>query len=105
MTKKYKSLRALFRSKKRWCQGADAKDVNGQDVYPRDNTAVCFCLGGGAYTLYSSGTYSKVMTKLAKVIKPKGRGKGSSETIVVQYNDDPKRKFSEIQAVVRKAGV
>ena len=107
MKTKYKSLRALFRSKKRWCQGIDAKDADGCAVDPSDNTAACFCLGGGAYALYESEVYDVVMTKLAKAIKPKlkGKGKGSNETIVIHYNDDPKRKFSEIQSLVRKAGV
>jgi len=103
MKTKYKSLQQLFRSERRWCQGTDAKDVNGQDVDPSDDQAVCFCLGGGAFALYDREAYDEVMTKLAKAIKPKG--KGSSETIVIHYNDDPKRKFSEIQSLVRKAKV
>jgi len=103
MKTKYKSLRALFRSKKRWCQGLDAKDANGNYANPKTPAAVSFCLAGGAWLLYKGEAYDHVIGRLSALVKPKA--KQCPTITIVQYNDDPKRKFSQIQSLVRKAKV
>lgn len=94
--RKYKSLRALFRAKSRWCQGSFAKTAAGKAVTPSSKNATSFCLLGGIRKVYGNGEKAREITeKLRTEIDRR------YYMPIVGFNDKPRRQFHTIQAIVR----
>lgn len=99
--RKYRSLRTLFASAKRWTQGAYARNAKGRVCSSKGSAATQFCLIGGMQHVYgNSERYGEVRNALEKVILKKYR-----DSSIVVFNDNVERTFKDIQAVIRAARV
>lgn len=85
------TLQKLFKTKKNWCQGASARSATGRAVKVDSPRAVAWCLGGALELCYHHDM--RPDKKLSKVIKT---------NLFSNWNDDPKRKFSEVKRLVKE---
>lgn len=100
---KVRSLRGLFRKPDAWCKGYLAKTIEGFVVEPTNPLATSFCLLGGLERVYDGKpeVYKKARERLTKYIK----GHFGRHHSVASYNDAVRRKFTDIQKVIRAARV
>lgn len=90
-------IKELFSDPSRWTQGAFARDKDGNEVSPRSRKAVCWCLEGATEKCYKGDD----IFEAARTIH---RGLGDHEFVAV-WNDNKKRKFEEIKALVEKLDI
>lgn len=105
--RKFKSLRELFRNKRRWCKGAYARDMfnTGLDG-PANDEAVSFCLLGGIGKVYGTvydATVRQKLRRAAKKLFPK-RYYSTYEDLA-QFNDNSKTTIKDIRRLVKEANV
>lgn len=106
--RKFASLRELFRTQKRWCQGALAqytvKDKEGNEVYkytnPNSPKAEQFCLMGGIKRVYPRNKHLEAMGRLKEAIQ---QFDSPNVQHIEDWNDNTDREFEDIQAVVKLA--
>lgn len=97
-TIKVKSLRGLFRTPKRWCQGMGAREN------PDGTTS--YCLLGGLSFVYSGDDYSKARKRLEAVVaKRMGQTGTYGGGLIIAFNDGASRTFRSIRSVIREARV
>jgi len=72
MTPKEVLLRGKKRLERGWCQGAPARDANGEPVRPGSRSACSFCLVGAASYNISAAIEWSAWTKIHAVLAEKG---------------------------------
>ncbi len=83
----------LLNRKSRWTQGAYARDKNGHPVYPRSTQAIRWCAEGLLYRCVPDSKRMRAFNLIQKItIRP-----------LSIWNDDPKRKWTEVRDLLRKA--
>jgi len=89
----------LLKTKKQWCQGAFAMDKDGFGVSLKSRKRVRFCVWGAIKHCYvrNPSKYEEVFERFNKKL-----GNGRS---IVDWNDNPKRKFSEVKALLKKLDI
>ena len=91
---KAKTVASLFRYEKRWIQGDYARNIEGLNTNFGGLNARQWCLAGAIYKVYPF-TWSEMMEKIEKLIR------GS----IIHWNDNPRRTFKQVKALVKKAGI
>ena len=91
MNKKTNKLQKFFTSPKRWRQGSMGNNGN-------------YCLQGAINHLYPSLEGGAIADKLVIAIARKTK-KALRDTSIVDWNDSKKRKFADIQEIVKLANI
>lgn len=88
----------LLSDPKNWCQGPAAKDKDGNKVDPLDDKAISWCLLGACCKCYTNPTsyFDKV-----DIIHKELLNIGVPPRIV-EWNDSPQRKHSELLELLQK---
>jgi hypothetical protein len=96
--KDLKALRKLLGSAKRWCRNNWATDRKGLSVESRSETAVAWCLLGGARKVTDdSFAFSDLVVALEKQVPPRWLRN------VAMFNDARHRTHKQILALIDKA--
>ena len=85
----------LLKTKKQWCQEANAKTAMGSYVSAHSKFAAQWCLLGALAKCYGEEGYLKPFKKCS----PHMAGNP------VIWNDSPTRKFSEVKALLKKLDI
>jgi hypothetical protein len=97
----------LLDSPEKWTQGTSARNVFGQPVPSTDPSAVCWCASGAIGCCYPtayqpSGTFP-IHARLANYLA-KQPYRPESGTISL-WNDDPRRTYEEVVAVLKELDI
>lgn len=76
-----------------WCQGASARTINGTPCGPRDRNAVRWCLRGGLRYLFTEPMSERLQDALSLNVPA---------ALMVTWNDAPRRRFSQVRALIEK---
>jgi hypothetical protein len=95
--RRYKSVRALLRSKRRWAQHNFALDSKGNSVPACSDSAVRFCLRGACMRVYGLAFDGEIRDRLEKLLPKNCHG------MISYFNDS--RSHARVLALVRKAKV
>lgn len=87
-------IQDLLTDPSKWCQRVRAEGVNGDCYHPRAAGAVRWCLLGAVERVYEYVDSDLVLGKL--------RSELPSISI---WNDDPKRTFAEVRALIEKLDI
>lgn len=92
-------VKDLLSSSDKWCQGFEAKTIDGHPVSPHVDEAARWCIVGAISKCYGDDTpeYYAAREKFAEVIH-------DVQPISV-WNDEPGRTFTEVRKKVLKAGI
>lgn len=98
----------LLSSRKKWTRNTFARYANGHVCSIHSPTASRWCLSGAAHKCYPDinkmfNVIDKIDNEILKRIGSEARPPALS--VIVYYNDNPKRKFSEIKTLVKKLDV
>lgn len=95
-------IQKLLNTEKRWCRGAEARDIHGTPVSPQSPEAVQWCLLGAINKCYGSYTndYDKIFDRLRNTIEAPRKIFG-----VANFNDRASTTFADIQKLIEKADV
>jgi hypothetical protein len=95
-----RAARALLETRP-WCQGAEARDLQGRPAHPAAMGARAWSVSGAVYRATGfDGTperrtlYQRALTRLAEVVG----------TPLLAWNDAPDRRVSEVLAALAAAG-
>ena len=86
----------LLKDRKNWTQGFMARRADGIAVGTSDDNAVCWCLIGALYKCYRVEEVEKHKILLMREL---------TVLSLTNWNDHPKRKHSEIVAVLKKVNI
>jgi hypothetical protein len=94
--------RDLITPKGSWTQRTMARDRHGSLVAPRSWDATCWCMSGAVLATCGAMTerYWEVMSVIARTIDPTST---HAETTSITFNDDDKRKQTEVIDVFNRA--
>ncbi len=91
-------VKELLNSPDKWIQGSFGQNAQGESVGSLGDDVVCWCLAGAVNKCYyenaTSGQWSEIMGKIQNEV-------GN----VVKYNDDPRRTFEDIRALIEKLDI
>jgi hypothetical protein len=91
-------IKELLTDESKWTQNAGARDKEKIPVPPKSEEAVCWCLFGAILKCY--GEDKEVYNRLDKYILYNLTGMG-----IFSYNDNPKRTFKDIKALIEKLDI
>lgn len=105
-----------FLTTEKWTKYQFAIDDKGKQCTIHSDKAKCFCLMGAIFRVYPKAIdFNEVINKIKKVLKkkqklfnylPKGYCKFTTDTSsIVNFNDSSSTKFSDVQEVIKEAGV
>ena len=84
----------LLDSKEKWCQRQYAMDANGYTVDPAAEDAVCWCIDGAIKKCYESGMLPRRFYERIP-----------EYSCSVTYNDDPRRTWEEVHALLKELDI
>lgn len=88
-------IKELFSDSSKWTQGEYAKDAKGNMVWVDSPKAVCWCLEGAVRHCYPPSKWCETYAKLHNEL-------GGWASV---WNDNNKRTFEEVKALVEKLDV
>ena len=89
-------IKELLSSEDKWCQGSLSKTQNGKGCFSFAEEAVSWCLVGAIYKCYhNSIACSSVMFLIKNELGDK----------VLEWNDDPTRKFEDVRELVERLDI
>jgi hypothetical protein len=97
-------IHELYSDESKWCQGTFAKDQDGKDVGANQPEAVCWCLVGASLKCYPSEIEAyRIRKKIKEAVSPPTMN--SNLFYISDWNDTPKRQFSEVRELVLRLDV
>lgn len=105
-------LVALLADAQHWCQGAEARDANGQAVTYSDADATAWDLTGAACQLFGWRRACELFVQIERHLHPRARagppGSDAKITAMVglqSWNDDPQTTHTELIARLQRLPV
>lgn len=95
-------IRELYSDESRWTKNAFARDASGNEVSSRNSTAVCWCVGGAFNKCYPTFDNESIDERVRVREKLEAKLGGC---VIVSWNDDPKRTFAEVKALVEELDI
>ncbi len=93
-------IKTLLSDKSKWAKGWFAYDKYGFCVDAVSERAACYCLMGAVNKCYPNRTDTVMKKLLTGIQKTQPRVKS-----VVSWNDNSRRKFSEVKRLVTKLDI
>ena len=84
----------LLSDESKWTKHVFARTKTGKVTNPLSRSAVCFCLSAAIMRVYKGNAYAEAWRKLHRALGLRG------DKAISGWNDNPKRKFSEVQRVL-----
>jgi hypothetical protein len=84
----------LLDSREKWCQHTYAMDADGYIVDPTLEDAVCWCIDGAMKKCYGSS-----------MLPARFYERTADYSCSVTYNDDPKRTWEEVHALLKELDI
>jgi hypothetical protein len=91
----------LLESPAHWCQGVEARTIEGSVCEPGDSRAHKFCIAGAIQRIYTDPEQRKCVRRL---IQSELRMKGGNEDIC-DWNDERGRTHAEVVSLLADIGV
>jgi hypothetical protein len=100
----------LLKSQDFWCQESPAEDAQGNKVQALDLKAVKWCALGAIQKLYPPFQWEEVMDHVLRALSVSEQGivrltKSEKACCLMEWNDDPRCSFLEIQEVLNSADI
>lgn len=93
-------MRELLSLPERWTQGRLAKDIQGKEIQPTSDEAVCWCLYGAACRI-ACDSISRLPDAIFNILN--SSVKGSDHSSLILWQDDPSRTHAEVLAALDRA--
>lgn len=91
-------VKELYSDPNRWAQGTEAKNEKGEPTYIFAEEAVAWCLAGAIDKCYYPNQKGRSLVYQKIATRDLGRA-------IVSWNDDPKRTFEEVKALVEELDI
>ncbi len=85
-------IKELLTDETKWTQGSGSKDAAGNTVSFTNSSAVCWCIWGACALCYDMSRKSEFYAVWNKLLAKTGNP--------IVWQDDPKRTFAEVKALV-----
>ena len=92
-------VRDLLTDETKWTKGAFARDKEGKVIGSGSPLACCWCLSGAAFHCVGDDSDESAYAILARIRERVGHAS------VAAWNDDPKRTFAEVRALVEELDI
>lgn len=90
----------LLSTPEKWCQGAFARDANGQAVWWSEPSAVCWSLTGAIWKCYGYSELDRFCRRVEVLLRYRGHTEGRAK-----WHESPGRTHAEVLKLAKELDI